>query len=66
MHIVEDDPRDAVLQFVPELHASLVVAGSRGRGAIARALLGSVSSWLASHCPVPVLIVRDTTEGASK
>jgi nucleotide-binding universal stress UspA family protein len=36
----------------------LVVAGSRGQGAVARALLGSVSDRLVHLCPKPILIVH--------
>jgi nucleotide-binding universal stress UspA family protein len=38
--------------------AALIVAGSRGRGGIASALLGSVSSGLAHNAGRPTLIVR--------
>jgi nucleotide-binding universal stress UspA family protein len=36
----------------------LVVAGSRGQGAVARALLGSVSDRLVHLCPKPILVVH--------
>ena len=58
MHLVEGDPRDASLRLVEQVHADLIVCGSHGRGLIARAMLGSVSGWLATHATVPVLIVR--------
>jgi len=36
----------------------LVVVGHRGRGALARLLLGSVADRLVQICPKPVLIVH--------
>jgi nucleotide-binding universal stress UspA family protein len=38
--------------------ADLLVVGSRGHGAFAGMILGSVSEYCASHAPVPVVIVR--------
>jgi len=37
----------------------MLVVGSRGRGAVARTLLGSTSAYCAAHCDVPVVIVPD-------
>ena len=45
-----------------EIGASVVVVGSRGRGGIKRALLGSVSDHLVRNAPCPVLVVRDAVE----
>jgi nucleotide-binding universal stress UspA family protein len=45
-----------------ELGASVIVVGSRGRGGIKRALLGSVSDHLVRNAPCPVLVVRDDVE----
>lgn len=39
--------------------ASLLVVGTRGRGALADTILGSVSTHVASHAPCPVAIVPE-------
>ncbi|HET7310655.1 MAG TPA: universal stress protein [Mycobacteriales bacterium] len=38
--------------------ADLLVVGTHGMGAVSRVLLGSVSTYCATHSPVPVVIVR--------
>jgi nucleotide-binding universal stress UspA family protein len=40
------------------LNADVVVVGSRGRGAIRRVLLGSVSTYVVHNAPCPVLVIR--------
>jgi nucleotide-binding universal stress UspA family protein len=55
--VSEGGPGDVLVEAATG--ADLVVVGSRGRGGIRSALLGSVSSHVAQHAPCPVVIVRD-------
>ena len=50
----------ALIEQIERGHHDLVVMGSRGRGAVRAALLGSVSHYVLNHSPVPVLIVHAT------
>jgi len=56
--ILEGDPVDEILSFADNEGSDLIVMGSRGRGALAGALLGSVSSGVAQHASVPVLVAK--------
>ncbi|MCE7004747.1 universal stress protein [Kibdelosporangium philippinense] len=54
--ISPDRPAHALIEHAQD--AALLVVGSHGRGALKRALLGSVSHSVANHAPCPVAIVR--------
>ncbi len=54
-------PASAIVEEAQRTAADLVVMGSRGRGPITSALLGSVSAEVVDHAPCPVLIARRTT-----
>jgi nucleotide-binding universal stress UspA family protein len=60
--LTEHPIRSAILKRVGEGHHDLVVMGSRGRGAVRSAVLGSVSHHVLHHSPVPVLIVHADLE----
>ena len=51
-------PADEIVAFADTLDADLIVLGSRGRGALATALLGSVSRSVLHEARRPVLVVR--------
>jgi nucleotide-binding universal stress UspA family protein len=54
--VVEGDPGTALCELAASLPATVMVAGSRGRGGLKRALLGSVSDHLVRHAPCPIVI----------
>jgi nucleotide-binding universal stress UspA family protein len=57
--IITHEPiRSALMKEIESGQHDLVVMGSRGRGAVASSLLGSVSHHALNHSPVPVLIVH--------
>lgn len=51
-------PADVIVAEATRFRADLVVLGSRGRGLIRSAVLGSVSARVADEAPCPVLIAR--------
>jgi nucleotide-binding universal stress UspA family protein len=54
------DPGSMLCVLAEEIGADIVVVGSRGRGAIKRALMGSVSTYVVNNAPCPVVVVRVT------
>jgi nucleotide-binding universal stress UspA family protein len=52
------NPADQIIQTAEKLKSDLVVCGAKGSGAVARFLLGSVSTKLIHHAPCSVLVVR--------
>lgn len=56
--ILEGSPAEAIIEVAATRESNLIVMGSRGRGRIAGAVLGSNSQKVVSHAPCPVLIVR--------
>jgi nucleotide-binding universal stress UspA family protein len=54
------DPAEVLRSRALDADARLIVVGSRGRGPLRGALLGSVSASLAASAPAPVLVVPRT------
>lgn len=55
-------PADEILAIAKERDASLIIMATRGRGALGRALLGSVADRVARAAEVPVLLVHPERE----
>ncbi|MDJ0807303.1 MAG: universal stress protein [Gammaproteobacteria bacterium] len=49
---------DEILTLADEMHCDLIVLGHKGKGAIEKFLLGSVTTRIAHHAPCSVLAVR--------
>jgi universal stress protein A len=52
-------PWQKVVEIAKEKNVDLIVAGTGGRGGLARALLGSTAERIVRHAPCPVLVVRE-------
>ena len=57
-HLREGGVPHEIVALAEDLGVGLVVVGSRGRGGIRRALMGSVSDAVVRHAHCPVLVVR--------
>jgi nucleotide-binding universal stress UspA family protein len=57
LRVLIGDPVETVLLLAEEEEAQLIVVGSRGRGALKAALLGSVSAMLTKRASCPVTVV---------
>ncbi|KAJ6710492.1 hypothetical protein OIU74_011377 [Salix koriyanagi] len=56
--VVEGDARNVLCEAVERHHASVLVVGSHGYGAIKRVVLGSVSDYCAHQAHCTVMIVK--------
>jgi nucleotide-binding universal stress UspA family protein len=56
--VVRGSAGTGILAVATEIHADLIVPGSRSRGRFARAVLGSVSTELVHDAPCDVLVVH--------
>ena len=56
------EPAAAICAAAEQLDADLVVVGSRGRGSVSAALLGSVSRDIVTRASRPVLVVKHRPE----
>ena len=52
------NPAEEIMKVASQEHADLIVMGAQGLGAIARFLIGSVSTRVVQHATVSVLVVR--------
>jgi nucleotide-binding universal stress UspA family protein len=56
--VIGGSPAPGIVTVAEDIEADLIVTGSRGRDAITRALLGSVSTEILHNAPCDVLVVQ--------
>jgi len=56
--ILWGEPGAAICQLAGEIGAAAIVVGTKGRGGIKRALLGSVSDHIVRHAPCSVIVTK--------
>ena len=56
---IDERPDRTIVHLSEDLGVGLIVMGSRGRGGMRRALMGSVSDAVVRHAHCPVLVVRE-------
>ena len=56
--LLTGNPVDEIVAYADSIDADLIVVGSRGHGAVASALLGSVSQGVLHEARRPVLVFR--------
>ncbi len=64
--MLEGSPAEAIVQLARSRAVDMIVVGSRGRGAITGALLGSVSEGVVHRADRPVLVVKPRSKTARR
>jgi nucleotide-binding universal stress UspA family protein len=59
--VLQGDPGKELCALAADLGVRALIIGSRGRGGLKRALLGSVSDYVVRNAPCPVVITSDLT-----
>jgi nucleotide-binding universal stress UspA family protein len=59
LRVLEGRPGQELCRLAAEVSARAIVMGTRGRGGMRRALLGSVSDHVVRNAPCPVIVIGE-------
>ena len=59
------DPREGIVHAAETERADLVVVGSHGRTGLPKLLLGSVASYVVTHAPCSVVVVKQPRKASA-
>jgi nucleotide-binding universal stress UspA family protein len=57
-HVMDEHPYQAIVKAARSNHCDLIVIASHGRRGLSRLLLGSETSKVLAHSPIPVMVCR--------
>ena len=57
-----ESPGEGICKAAQEIHADLIVVGTRGLGKLRRTFMGSCSDYVLHHAHVPVLVCRHPSD----
>jgi nucleotide-binding universal stress UspA family protein len=63
IRVIEGSPGAALCKLAEDVSAQAIIMGTRGRGGIRRAFLGSVSDYVVRNAPCPVVTARSDEPG---
>jgi nucleotide-binding universal stress UspA family protein len=61
-HVLRGEAGAALCDYAAEIAARVIVIGTRGRGGLKRAFLGSVSDYVVRNAPCSVIVTGDLDE----
>jgi len=56
--VLQGDARETLIEEAANEHADLLVVGSHGRTGLDKLVMGSVASYMVTHAPCSVLVVK--------
>lgn len=62
----EEDPSDTILDHARSIRADAIVMGTHGRTGVRRLLVGSCAERVLRRADVPVVVVRDPSDGGQE